>query len=176
MKRLAMLLIPVLTVGALTVAAQADQRAAKIQGKGTADMVASADTFFAVNVIPTADEAYPINTEFRDNHFTLKANVYANGGATGTGRFVFGEGFSNAWLVDAMTLDCEIDTGSVSEDGTVVLQGFSFEVDFDEFGDVVFEELTPCEIIIDPAGSFSLRWCAIPALNLEITKGHLKVK
>src|SRR5437763_1919689 len=107
-KRLAMLLIPVLSVGALTFAAQADQRAAKVQAKGTADMVANADTFFAVNGIPTADEAYPINTEFRDNHFTLKANVYANGGATGTGRFVFGEGFSNAWLVDAMTLDCEI--------------------------------------------------------------------
>ena len=75
-----------------------------------------------------------------------------------------------------MTLECEIDTGSVSEDGTVILQGVSFEEDFDEFGEVIFEELSPCEIIIDPAGSFSLRWCAIPALNLEITQGHLKVK
>ena len=63
--------------------------------------------------------------------------------------------------------------GSVSEDGTIVLQGFSFEVDFDEFGDVVFEELSPCEIFVDPAGSFSLRWCAIPALNVN---GYLKVK
>ena len=84
--------------------------------------------------------------------------------------------FANAWGADAITLKCEIDTGSVSDDGTVVLQGFSFEEDFDEFGNVIFEELSPCEIIIDPSGSFSLRWCALPALNLEITKGHLKVK
>ena len=76
----------------------------------------------------------------------------------------------------ALTLECETDAGSVGEDGTVVLQGFSFEQDFDEFGNVIFEELSPFEIIIDPAGSFSLRWCAIPALALEITKGHLKVK
>lgn len=34
----------------------------------------------------------------------------------------------------------------------------------------------PCEIIISPAGSFSLRWCAIPALNAEVARGHLKVK
>ena len=169
-----MLLVPFLMVGALTVAAQADDRAAKIQGRGTADMVASADTFFPdANGIPTTEEAYPINTGFQDNHFAIKAKVDANGFATGTAHFVFGDEFSNAWLVDAMTLDCEIDTGSVSEDGTVVLQGFSFEVDFDEFGAVVFEELTACEIIIDPAGSFSLRWCAIPALNVN---GYLKVK
>ena len=84
MKRLAMLLVPFLTVGALTVAAQADDRVAKIQGRGTADMVASDDTFFPVNGIPTADQAYPINTEFKDNHFAIKAKVDANGFATGT--------------------------------------------------------------------------------------------
>src|SRR4051812_49169915 len=157
LKRLAMLLVPFRAVGAFTVAVQANDRVAKIQGSGTADMVASADTFFPVNGIPTTDEAYPINTEFKDNHFTVKVNVHADGSANGAAHFVFGNEFSNAWLVDAMTLDCEIDTGSVGEDGTAVLQGISFEVDFDEFGDVVFEESTPCEIIIDPAGTFSLR-------------------
>ncbi|HXJ58168.1 MAG TPA: hypothetical protein VNU68_16045 [Verrucomicrobiae bacterium] len=173
MERLAMLLVAFLTVGALTVAAHADNLVAKVKGKGIADMVATDDTFFPdANGIPTADEAYPINTEFKDNHFAIKANVHADGYATGTARFVFGDEFSNAWLVDAITLECEIDTGSVSEDGTVVLQGFSFETDFDGFGNVVFEELTPCEIIIDPAGSFSLEWCSIPALNVN---GHLEV-
>ena len=169
-----MLLVTSLAVGALTIAAHADKLVAKVKGKGIADMVATADTFFPdANGIPTADEAYPINTEFRDNHFAINANVHADGGTTGTARFVFGGEFSNAWLADAMTLECEIDTGSVSEDGTVVLHGFSFEQDFDEFGNVIFEELSPCEIIIDPAGSFSLRWCAIPALDIN---GHLKVK
>ena len=176
MKRLAMLVVPCLAVGALTFAAHADNLAAKIQGKGTADMVASADTFVPVNGVPSADLAYPINTEFKKNHFGIKAKVHADGSATGTARFVFGDEFANAWGADAITLECEIDTGAVSEDGTVVLQGSSFEEDFDEFGNVVFEELSPFEIIIDPAGSFSLRWCATPALNVEITKGHLKVK
>ena len=98
-----MLLVPFLMVGALTVAAQADDRAAKIQGRGIADMVASADTFFPANGIPTTDEAYPINTEFKDNQFAIKANVHADGYATGTARFVFGDEFSNAWLVDAIS-------------------------------------------------------------------------
>lgn len=171
-----MLVVSCLTVGALTFAAHADNLAAKIQGKGTADMVASADTYVPVNGAPSADLAYPINTEFKNNHFTIKAKVRADGSATGTARFVFGDEFSNVWGAYAMTLECEIDTGSVSEDGTVVLRGSSFEEDFDEFGNVIFEELSPCEIIIDPAGAFSLRWCAVPALDLEITKGHLKVK
>ena len=91
------------------------------------------------------------------------------------GRFVFGEEFAAIWGADAMTLECEINTGTVYEDGTVVLQGLSFEEDFVD-GVVTFEELSPFEIIIDPSGSFSLRWCEIPALALEITKGHLKVK
>ena len=51
--------------------------------------------------------------------------------------------------VDLITLECEIDTGTVSEDGTVVLQGVSFEEDFVD-GVVVFEELSPFEIIVDP--------------------------
>jgi hypothetical protein len=200
MKRLARLLVPFVTVGALTVAAQANDREGKassghceqvihqghgghadhglttIEGKGTADMAASADTFIPLNGIPTADLAYPINTEFESNRFAMKANVHADGGVTGTARFVFGDEFASAWGADAMTLECEIGTGFVIEDGTIFLRGSSFEEDFDEFGNVIFEELSPCEIIIDSAGSFSLRWCATPALNVEITKGHLKVK
>ena len=168
MKRLAMLLVPFLTVGAFTVAAHADKLAAKVNGQGTVSMVATAD-----------DTVYGVLKEgdlFTDNHFEIQGNVNADGFASGNATFVFGDEFANAWLADAMTLECEIDTGSVAEDGTVVLQGFSFEQDFDEFGNVIFEELSPFEIIIDPAGSFSLRWCALPALALEITKGHLKVK
>jgi hypothetical protein len=168
MKRLAMLLVPLLAVGALTVAAQAGHRVAKVNGNGIVTMEATAD-----------DTVYGVFEEgalFADNHFKIQGKVNADGSANGTAHFVFGDEFANAWGADAMTLECEIDTGSVSDDGTVVLQGSSFEEDFDEFGNVIFEELSPFEIIIDPSGSFSLRWCALPALNLEITKGHLKVK
>jgi hypothetical protein len=168
MKRLAMFVVPCLTVGALTVAAHADNLAAKIKGKGIVTMVATADD--------TVYGAFEEGDLFVDNHFEVKGNVNADGTANGTAHFVFGEEFSAIWGADAMTLECEIDTGSVSADGTVVLQGLSFEQDFDELGNVIFEELSPFEIIIDPAGSFSLRWCAIPALALEITKGHLNVK
>jgi hypothetical protein len=55
------------------------------------------------------------------------------------------------------------------------LQGISFEEDFVD-GVVTFEELSPFEIEIDSEGLFTLRWCKLPALDLEITKGHLKVK
>ena len=159
-----MLLVPLLAVGALTVAAQADNLAAKVNGNGIATMEAAAD-----------DTVYGVLTKgdlFADNHFKIEVKVNADGSAKGTAHFVFGDEFANAWGANAMTLECDIDTGSVSEDGTVVLEGSSFEVDFDESGNVVFEEESPCEIIIDPAGSFSLRWCSIPALNVN---GHLEV-
>lgn len=167
MKRLAMLVVPCLTVGALTFAAHADNLAAKVKGQGIVTMVATAnDDVFG---------AFEEGDLFADNHFEIKGNVNADGTANGTAHFVFGEEFSAIWGAEVITLECEIDTGTVYEDGTVVLQGLSFEEDFVD-GVVTFEELTPFEIIIDPSGSFSLRWCAIPALDLEITKGHLKVK
>ena len=136
-------------------------------------MVASADTFVPVNGVPSTDLAYPVNTAFKNNHFAIKGSVHGDGSATGTARFVFGDEFAIAWGADAITLECDFDTGSVSEEGTVVLRGSSLELDYDELGVVIFEELSPCEIIIDPAGFFSLRWCATPALNVS---GHLKVK
>ena len=167
MKRLAMFVVPFLAVGALTVAAHADNLAAKVKGQGIATMVATAN-----------DKVFGVFEEgdlFADNQFKLNCEVNADGTANGIAHFVFGEEFSAIWGADVITLECEIDTGTVGEDGTVVLQGISFEEDFVD-GVVTFEELSPFEIIIDPSGSFSLRWCAIPALNLEITKGHRKVK
>jgi hypothetical protein len=173
-KRLAMLLVPFLTLGAFTVAAHADKLAAQVKGQGNAQMVASADTFVPdANDIPTNIEAYPVNTKFEDNHFAIKADVHAGGFSNGTAHFVFGHEFANAWGANAMTLDCDLYMGAVRADGTVVLQGFSFEQDFDASGNVIFEELSPCEIIVDPAGSFSLRWCGIPALNVN---GYVQVK
>ena len=112
---------------------------------------------------------------FADNRFGINCKVNPDGTAKGIAHFVFGEEFSAIWGADVVTLECKIDTGTVHEDGTVVLQGLSFEEDFVD-GVVTFEELSPFKIIIDPSGSFSLRWCEIPALALEITKGHLKVK
>src|SRR5215475_15546527 len=174
MKRLGMFVVPFLTVGAFTVTAHADNLSAKVKGQGIADMVASAETFVPdANDIPTDVEAYPAGTEFKDNQFKIKANVHAGGFANGTAHFVFGDEFANAWGAAAMTLDCNIYMGIVHEDGTVVLEGFSFEQDFDELGNIIFQELSPCEIIIDRTGLFSLRWCGIAALNVN---AHLKVK
>src|SRR5262249_53271484 len=151
MKRLALFVVPFLTVGAFTVAAHADKLAAQVKGQGIADMVASAETFVPdANDIPTDVEAYHVNTAFRDNHFTIKAHVHADGFGNGSAHFVFGTEFANAWGAAAMTLDCNIYMGIVHQDGTVVLRGSSFEEDFDEFGNIIFEELSPCEIIIDP--------------------------
>jgi len=167
MKHLAMLVVLCLTAGALTVAANANNLAAKVKGKGIATMVATADD--------VVFGAFEEGDSFTDNHFEIKGNVNADGSASGNATFVFGEEFSTIWGADDITLECEIDTGTINEDGTVVLQGLSFEQDFVD-GVVTFEELSPFEIIIDPSGSFSLRWCATPALELEITKGHLQVK
>ena len=162
-----MLLIPFLMVGALTVPAQADNLAAKVKGQGTVDMTATADdTVFGV---------FAEGDLFVHNHFAIKANVHTDGSASGHATFRFGEEFSSAWGADVITLKCEINTGTVGEDGTVVLHGTSFEEDFVQ-GVVTFEELSPFEIVVDAEGLFTLRWCLTPSLALEITKGKLKVK
>ncbi len=167
MKRLTMLLIPLLTVGTLTAAALADKPAAKVKGKGVVTMVATAD-----------DDVFGAFGEgdlFTDNYFEIKGKVDAHCAASGTGTFVFGEEFSTAFGVDVITLECEIDTGTVGNDGTVILEGLSFEEDFIG-GVVVFEELSPFVIVVDPDGLFTLRWCQLPDFDLEITEGQLKVK
>ena len=167
MKRLAILLVPFLMVGALTFPAHADNLAAKVKGQGTVDMTATADdTVFGV---------FAEGDLFVNNDFEIKADVHTDGSASGNATFRFGEEFSNPWGADVMTLKCEIETGTVGEDGTIVLRGISFEEDFVD-GVVIFEELTPFEIVVDAEGLFTLRWCALPPLDLEITKGHLKVK
>ena len=112
---------------------------------------------------------------FVDNHFAVKAEVHTDGSASGKATFRFGAEFSNAWGADVMTLKCEINSGTVGEDGTIVLQGISFEEDFVD-GIVIFEELSPFEIVVHADGFFTLRWCLLPSLALEITKGQLKVK
>ena len=130
-------------------------------------------------MVATGDDAeYGVFEEgeiFSVNHFEIKGKVNADGSASGSATFVFGEEFSNPWGADVITLECEIDTGTVNEDGTIVLQGISFEEDFLD-GETTFEELSPFEIVVDPAGLFTLRWCKLPTLDLEITKGHLKLK
>lgn len=88
MKRLAMLLVPFLMVGAFTVAVHGDKLAAQVKGQGVADMVATADTFVPdANDIPTDVEAYPVNTAFKDNHFAIKADIHADGFGNGTAHF-----------------------------------------------------------------------------------------
>ena len=168
MKRRAMLVVPFLMVGALTVTAFADKPAGKVQGIGNFTMEATAnDEVF--------DGAFDQGDQFADNCFLMVAKVHSDGSARGFAKFVFGEEFAALWGADVVTLECEIDTGTVSGDGTIVLQGLSFEEDFLE-GVVIFDEITPFEIVIDPAGSFTLRWCLLPAFELEVMHGHLKTK
>ena len=78
------------------------------------------------------------------------------------------------WGAKVITLRCKIDTGTVSEDGTVRLTGLSYEKDFAP--GVFFKETTGFEIVVDSNGLFTLRWCELPALDLEITQGKLDVK
>jgi len=183
MKRLAILLIPMLAVGAFTATAHADKKAkkgskhshhghankstAKVKGKGIVIMEAMADDL--------AFGAFEEGDLFADNDFKIKAKVKADGSASGTAAFVFGEEFSSVFGADVITLECEIDTATVLEDGTIVLQGQAFEQDF-AGGAVIFEEIAPFEILVDSTGLFTLRWCLLPAFDLEITKGHLKAK
>lgn len=161
-----------LAVGALTVAAhaddgQADDRATNVKGRGIATMVATADD--------TVYGVFKQGDVFAANSFTIEGGVHPDGSANGSATFVFGEEFSTPWGADVITLKCAVDTGTVSEDGTIVLQGVSFEEDFVD-GVVTFEELSPFKIVVHPEGLFSLRWCKLPTLDLEITKGQLKVK
>ncbi len=153
-----MFLVALLTVGALTAAAHADKPAVKVNGKGIVTMTAT-----DVDIL-LDPPAFVQGDSFTDNHFKIKGKVYADGSASGTADFVFGEEFSTSYEVDLITLKCEIDTGTVVEDGTVVLQGFSFEEDFIN-GVVVFEELSPFVIAVDPNGLFTLRWCQLPAYH-----------
>ena len=139
-KRLAMLVVPCLTMGALTVAAHADNLAAKVKGNGIVTMVATADD----DVFGAFEEG----DSFADNHFEINCRVNADGTANGIAHFFFGEEFSAIWGLDRMTLRCNIDTGAVSEDGTIVLQGLSYEKEFAP--GVVWTETTPFVIEVDP--------------------------
>ena len=56
---------------------------------------------------------------FVHNHFAIKAEVHTDGSASGNATFRFGAEFSNAWAADVMTLKCEINSGTVAEDGTI---------------------------------------------------------
>ena len=167
MQRLAMLVVPFLAVGALTFAAAADNSATKVKGKGIVTMVATAD-----------DDVFFVFVEgdsFADNHFQINCKVNADGTANGIAHFVFGEEFSAIWGIDRMTLRCNMDTGAVNEDGTIVLQGLSYEKDFAP--GVVWTETTPFVIEVNPAADwFTLRWCELPFLDLVITEGNLTVQ
>ena len=166
MKCLTMFLLTFLAVGSLTVV-QADDTTAKVEGKGIATMTATGDD--------EAFGAFAAGDTFGANDFRIKCNVDADGSAEGTASFVFGEDFAALWGADIVTLECEVTNGTIDDDGNVVLQGLSIEEDFAD-GVLIFEEVTPFEIVIDSAGTATLRWCLLPAFELGITKGKLKVK
>ena len=164
MTQLAMILIPMLAVGALTSTSHAAKTVANINGKGSVNMEAIADD--------VEFGAFSAGDLFNDNTLKINANVKTDGSASGKATFVFGTDFSSLWRADVVTLECNIDTATIDEDGTIVLQGLAFEQDF-AGGIVIFEEIAPFEIIIDSEGSFSLQWCLLPAFDLELN-GLLK--
>src|SRR5262245_10833252 len=121
MKRFVLVLAVALTAGAFTVAAVGGKPVARVEGHGTAVMASTGpDDVFGV-----IEEGYP----YPGNDFRIQGQVYADGSAGGTASFVFGEAFSAEWGADVIELICEIETGTVGEDGTVTFQGLAYETD-----------------------------------------------
>lgn len=166
-QRRGMILIPILAVGLLAASVQADKPMAKVKGRGMVTLQAAADD--------VAFGAFVKDDVFADNDFEIKVTVRADGSASGVADFFFGEAFSSLWGADFVTLTCEIFAATVQDDGTILLTGSSFEQDFAD-GDVIFEEVTPFEIVAAPDGLFTLRWCLLPAFDLAIDRGHLRAK
>ena len=112
---------------------------------------------------------------FAENHFEINSRVNADGPANGIAHFFFGEEFSAAWGPDGMTLEVQHRHRAVNADGTMVFRGLSYEETSLMVSSV--KEMTPFGIVVDPAQDGS------PAVvrdtrfgDLEITKGHLKVR
>lgn len=166
-KSLAAFLIPILAAGTLATNVYADKPVARVHGVGVATMIATADDVFF--------GAFEEGQEFDDNHFKIKATKREDGSVSGAANFVFGIDFAELWGADLVTLDCEVSDIVVLEDGTVVLSGISHELDYFE-GEVIFEEYTDFEIIVDPTGATTLRWCALPAFDLVLTRGRIKAQ
>ena len=168
MKRLTTLVIPFLLLATLTVAAHAEKPWTTVKGKGIVTMTATGDD-------PLLDPpAFNDGDVFCDNHFEINCRVNADGSANGTAHFVFGKEFSEAYELEGITLRCNSDTGTVSEDGTVCLKGLSYEKDFAP--GVVFTETTGFVIVVGPNGVFTLRWCMLDDFELEIKEGSLTVE
>jgi hypothetical protein len=121
--------------------------------------------------------------------FQIAAMVFDDESAVGHAIFVLRKPFARDWgavpgVVDLILLKAEIHAGSVAEDGTITLNGEFTEVDISFTEGVVFvekdTELTSLfEIVLGGdlgPGEFTLQWCLLPAFEIEVTKGRLRVE
>lgn len=115
--------------------------------------------------------------------FGLAGVVRADGSAEGNINFVFPPPFANVWGavpgVDLIHIEGRVTSGSVAEDGTIILEGTLTERDYTKGKGVVFlEENVPFRIEV--GGSLGLtmiklQWCFLPDFLIEVTHGNLGI-
>jgi hypothetical protein len=109
--------------------------------------------------------------------FAIAGAVQADGTATGAAEFVFGRAFSHVFDADVIFLACRITGGTVNPDGSLTLTGTSHERDFVLGQGIIFEEISPFEMVITGDGEFTLTWCAFPGeFDVEVIRGRLSVR
>ena len=121
--------------------------------------------------------------------FGIAVSVFEDGSARGHATFVLQKPFARDWgavpgVVDLIWLSAEITSGSVADDGTVTLHGEFVEVDISFREGVVFfekdtETTSIFEIVVGgnlAPNTFTLQWCLLPTFDIEVTRGHLRVR
>jgi hypothetical protein len=121
--------------------------------------------------------------------FLIAASVFEDGSARGHATFLLQKPFARDWgavpgVVDLIWVSAEITSGSVADDGTVTLHGEFIEADISFREGVVFfekdtETTSIFKIVVGGSmapNTFTLQWCLLPTFNIEVTRGHLRVR
>jgi hypothetical protein len=121
--------------------------------------------------------------------FGIAATVFENGTVRGHATFLLQKPFARDWgavpgVVDLIWVSAEITSGSVDDDGTVTLHGEFVEVDISYRDGIVFfekdtETTSIFEIVVGgnmAPNTFTLQWCLLPTFDVEVTRGHLRVR
>jgi hypothetical protein len=116
--------------------------------------------------------------------FGLSGIVRADGSAEGNLNFVFPPPFAQVWGavpgVDHIQIEGQVRSGTVAEDGTIILEGTLTERDYGKGEGVVFiEEDVPFRIEVGgslAAKTLKLQWCFLPVFLVEVTHGNLRTQ